>query len=251
MTDNNSPTAGLLIIGNEILSGRTQDVNLNAIAKKLGSVGIPLREARIVPDVEKEIVSAVNAMRSHYTYLFTTGGIGPTHDDITVDSIAAAFGVPVIEHPEARALLLAYYGAEKMTTARLRMARVPEGAKLVANPISAAPGILMDNVYILAGVPDIMQAMMDGIVSTLRHGSKLHSIAVSGFVAESLIAVKLGEIAARFAQLDIGSYPWVRDSKFGTALVTRGTDETVVRQAADQILALVKEFDENAILLVE
>jgi molybdenum cofactor synthesis domain-containing protein len=235
-----APTAALLIIGNEILSGRTQDTNLNALAKKLGAVGVALREARVVPDIQAEIVFALNELRARYTYVFTTGGIGPTHDDITVDAVAAAFKVDVVEHPDARALLLAHYGAAHLTAARLRMARVPQGATLVANPISSAPGMKVDNVFVLAGVPNIMQAMLDGIVPTLRHGPVTHSRTVSGFIAESVVADELGAIAARYPQLDIGSYPWVRESKFGTALVTRGTDEAAVAAVTDEIAEMVK-----------
>jgi molybdopterin-biosynthesis enzyme MoeA-like protein len=242
------PTAALLIIGNEILSGRTQDVNLNAIATKLGAIGIPLKEARIVPDIEAEIVDSLNALRARYTYVFTTGGIGPTHDDITVDAVAIAFGVPVIENAEARALLATHYGAENLTPARLRMARIPQGATLVANPISFAPGIKIDNVYVLAGVPSIMQAMMDGLVATLRHGPAMYSMTVSGFIGESVIAEELGAIAARYPQLDIGSYPWMRQGKFGTALVSRGTDKEAVRRASDEIFALVQSKKVEATL---
>ena len=233
-------TAALLIIGNEILSGRTQDINLNAIAKKLGDVGIPLKEARVVPDIERDIVHAINALREIYTYVFTTGGIGPTHDDITVDAIAVAFDVPVVEDPQARHLLTEYYGAEKLTPARLRMARVPQGATLIKNPISSAPGIKIDNVYIMAGVPEIMQGMMDGVTATLRHGPAMHSLTVSGSIAESLIAEELGQIAKRFPHIDIGSYPWVRQGKFGTALVSRGTDAAGVGKAADEIAELLQ-----------
>ena len=186
-----------------------------------------------------EIVAAINTLRARYTYVFTTGGIGPTHDDITVDAVAAAFGVEVIEHPKARALLTAHYG-EKINAARMRMARTPKGATLVANPISKAPGMKIDNVYVLAGVPDIMRAMLDGIISTLQHGPALHSLTVSGFIAESLIAEELGTIAARFPQLDIGSYPWVKDGRFGTALVARGIDKAAVHKAAVEIAAAVK-----------
>lgn len=234
------PTAALLIIGNEILSGRTQDVNLVAAAEKLGAIGIPLKEVRIVPDIEADIVGAVNALRASYTYVFTTGGIGPTHDDITVDAIAAAFGASVVEHSEARALLAAHYGAENLTPARLRMARTPQGATLVANPVSFAPGIKIENVYVLAGVPSIMRAMMDGIVATLRHGPAMHSLSVSAFIGESAIAEELGAIAARYPQIDIGSYPWMKQGKFGTSLVSRGTDKTSVRRATDEIMALLK-----------
>jgi molybdopterin-biosynthesis enzyme MoeA-like protein len=185
-------------------------------------------------------LAAVNALRARYTYVFTTGGIGPTHDDITVDSIASAFGVNVIDHPVARALLLSHYGEAKATPARMRMARVPDGATLIANPISAAPGMKIGNVHILAGVPDIMAAMLDSVVAGLRHGPAIHSHSVSGFVAESTVAEELAAIAARFPSLDIGSYPWVRDGKFGTALVTRGTDGAAVEQATKAIADMVR-----------
>lgn len=243
-----APTAALLIIGNEILSGRTQDVNLNAVAKTLGTIGVPVKEVRVVPDIEADIVSALNALRERYTYVFTTGGIGPTHDDITVDAVAVAFGVPVIEDPRARALLGAHFGAENLTSASLRMARVPQGATLIENPISTAPGIKIDNVYVLAGVPNIMRGMMDSIVATLRHGPAMHSLTVSGYVTESSIADELRAIAGRYAHIDVGSYPWVRKGKFGTALVARGADEKAVRLAADEILAMVKSKGVEAIL---
>ncbi|MDE2029500.1 MAG: competence/damage-inducible protein A [Alphaproteobacteria bacterium] len=239
MTVGQDPTAAVLIIGNEILSGRTQDVNLNAIARGLGAVGIPVREARVVPDTRSAIVEALNILRAQHTYVFTTGGIGPTHDDITVDAVAAAFGVPAIENPAARAVLVDHYGADRLTPARLRMARTPQGAELVANPVSAAPGIKIGNVFILAGVPDVMRAMLDGIIPTLRPGPAIYSKTVSAYIAESVIAEGLGAIAARFAQLDIGSYPWVRDGRFGTALVARGTDEQAVAKAAEEIMELV------------
>jgi len=241
-----NPTAAVLIIGNEILSGRTQDSNLHYIAQKLTSIGIRMMEARVVPDVEAEIVAAVNTLRQKYTYVFTTGGIGPTHDDITADSIAAAFGVPVIEHPEARARLEKHYTAENLTPARLRMARVPANATLIDNPISSAPGIKVDNVYVMAGVPKIMQGMIDGIAATLQHGAAIHSVSVSGYVAESVVATELGDIAARFPQLDIGSYPWMRGARFGTALVTRGTDKSAVDDAVALILKLMQSHDPNA-----
>jgi len=247
MNESNSvltaPTAAVLIIGNEILSGRTQDINLNYIAKKLTTNGVRLAEARIVPDITNEIVSAVNALRQRYTYIFTTGGIGPTHDDITADSIGAAFGLPVIEHPAARALLEKYYTKENLTPARLRMTRVPETAALIDNPLSAAPGFQIENVYVMAGVPAIMQAMLDSVVAKLRHGPAIHSLSVSGYVAESVVAAELAEIAARYPQLDIGSYPWVKNARYGTALVTRGTDAAAIRAATAEIHALVIKHD--------
>jgi molybdopterin-biosynthesis enzyme MoeA-like protein len=249
--NNDTPTAGLLIIGNEILSGRTQDVNLNAAALKLAGVGIPLKEVRVVPDIERDIIAALNTLRGRYTYVFTTGGIGPTHDDITVDAVASAFGVPVIEDDQAVRLLTGHYGPEGLTTARRRMARIPKGSSLISNPISAAPGIKIDNVYVLAGVPNIMQAMMDGIVVTLRPGPKIYSLTVSAFVGESFIAEDLAALAARYPDLDIGSYPWMRHGNFGTALVTRGADKEAVRKASNDILELARNKKVEATLMEE
>jgi molybdenum cofactor synthesis domain-containing protein len=239
MSDTN-PTAALLIIGNEILSGRTEDANLNFIAKKLGAIGVPLKEVRVVPDIEADIVDALNPLRKRYTYVFTTGGIGSTHDDITADAVAAAFGVPVDEDPRARALLAAHFGEKNLTVARLRMARMPRGAELIENPVSVAPGIKMANVYVMAGIPEIMQSMMDGIVPNLRRGPATLSLTVSGLVAEGRLAEELRALAARFPNVDIGSYPWMREEKFGTALVARGTDFDMVQKAAVELRALIK-----------
>jgi molybdenum cofactor synthesis domain-containing protein len=243
-----NPTAALLIIGNEILSGRTQDANLNFIAKKLGTIGIPLKEARVVPDIEADIISALNNLRERYTYVFTTGGIGPTHDDITVDAIAAAFGLPVVEHPQAKELLASHFGKKNLTEARLRMARMPQGATLIDNPVSAVPGIKIDNVYMFAGVPEIMQSMMGSVTSSLRHGPAMHSVTVSGVVAESVVADELRALAGRFPSVDIGSYPWMREEKFGTALVVRGTDADAVHQVAEELVDLIKAQGVEAIL---
>jgi len=243
-----NPTAALLIIGNEILSGRTPDANLNFIAKKLGTVGIPLKEARVVPDIEADIVAALNALRKRYTYVFTTGGIGSTHDDISVDAVAVAFGLPVVEHPGAKAMLAAHFGKDKLTPARLRMARVPKGASLIDNPASAVPGVKIDNVYMLAGVPEIMQSMMDSVVAGLRHGPKMISVTVSGVVAESDIADELRALASRHASVDIGSYPWMREERFGTALVARGINAKSVQKAADELLVLMKKKDPKSTL---
>jgi len=239
MTEMSNPTAAVLIIGNEILSVRTQDSNLNSIAKKLSSLGIKLKEARVVPDVEDEIIAALNALRNRYTYVFTTGGIGATHDDITADSVARAFGLPIIENPEARARLEAHYTPANLNAARLRMARMPEGAALIDNPVSVAPGFRIENVYVMAGVPNIMQAMLDGVVAGLKHGATIYSVSVSGPVPENNVAEELGAIAANYPHLDIGSYPWFRVGKWGTALVVRGTDKVLVDEAADKLFALM------------
>jgi molybdenum cofactor synthesis domain-containing protein len=243
MSQSEIPTAAVLIIGNEILSGRTQDSNLNVIAQKLTAIGVRLAEARVVSDIEHEIVTAVNALRAKYTTVITTGGIGPTHDDITADSIAKAFGVVAAEHPEARARLAAYYTSANLTESRLRMARIPVGASLIDNPVSIAPGFHIGNVYVLAGVPAIMAAMLDNVVAGLKHGPAIHTRTVSGSVAESVVAEELGQIAATYPALDIGSYPFVRNNRFGTALVTRGIDAAQVAEASDKIFALVAKHN--------
>ena len=242
LTDSPAPTAAVLIIGNEILSGRTQDTNLNHIAKQLAARGIRLAEARVVPDIEDEIVAAVWALSTKYNYLFTTGGIGPTHDDITVDAIAKAFGKQVVVHPEARARLEKHYGEGNVTPARLRMARVPEGAALVDNPVSAAPGIRIGNIFIMAGVPAIMRAMVDGIVPTLAGGPVVLARSIACEVAESVLAEALGAIQLAYPNVDIGSYPWFRAGRFGVSLVARGTDTAVLDAVAKEIAAMIRSL---------
>ena len=241
-TDSPAPTAAVLIIGNEILSGRTQDVNLNWIANRLTARGIRLAEARVVADIEDEIVAAVRTLSGRYTYLFTTGGIGPTHDDITVDAIAKAFNRPVIVHPEAERRLIAHYGEGKVTPGRLRMARTPEGAELIENAVSGAPGIRLANVYIMAGVPAIMRAMIDHIVPTLPGGPVVLSRSVACLIGESILAEPLGTIQAAHPEVDIGSYPWFRNNQFGVSLVARGIDpaalDVVVGEISEMIRAL-------------
>ena len=234
-------TAALVIIGNEILSGRTQDKNLAHLAMKLNAAGIQLREVRVVPDIEAEIVAAVNAVRARYDYVFTTGGIGPTHDDITTASIAAAFGVAVIRHPEAEAALRAHYGAE-INDARLKMAEVPEGATLIPNAISVAPGFRMENVFVFAGVPRIMQAMLDAALPHLVGGATVHSASIATNLLEGTIAAGLTEIQARYADVDIGSYPTYESAQgYRTTLVLRSPDtqrnDAARREIADLITA--------------
>jgi molybdenum cofactor synthesis domain-containing protein len=233
-------TAAVLIIGNEILSGRTQDVNLAFLAKSLNEIGVRLREARVVADVEAEIVAAVNELRARWTYVFTTGGIGPTHDDITAECIAKAFGVPLIRHPEAEARLRAHYDPDKLNEARLRMANTPEGATLIDNPVSIAPGFRIGNVFVMAGVPAIMQAMFDGLKGGLRGGAPVRSVTVPAYIAEGTIAKDLGALQARFPELDIGSYPFFRAGKFGTSLVLRGTDAGKLALAEAELRALIR-----------
>jgi molybdenum cofactor synthesis domain-containing protein len=235
-----SVTAALLVIGDEILSGRTKDKNIGYIAEYLTGIGIDLREVRVVPDVEDEIVAAVNALRGRYTYLFTTGGIGPTHDDITADSVAKAFGVPIDVDPRAVAVMRERYKPEDLNEARLRMARIPEGADLVANPISKAPGFRLGNVIVMAGVPSIMQAMLDNVASTLETGARMIVETIdAGGVPEGLYAAGLGEIAARHDGVSIGSYPAFTAAGFANQIVVRGKDRAAVDAAADAVRALV------------
>lgn len=245
--ENRAVTAAVLIIGNEILSGRTQDVNLGFLARELGQLGIRVREARVVPDVEAEIVAAVNHCRHRYDLVFTTGGIGPTHDDITSPSVAKAFGVEWVRHPEAVQLLARHYEGAMLNEARLRMATVPEGARLIDNPVSTAPGFQIGNVYVLAGVPSIMRAMFDGLKSRLPGGRAVASRTVSTFLGEGTIAEALGALQARFPGLEIGSYPFFRRGKFGTSLVIRGTDETDLDAAAEGLRALIRNHGDDPI----
>ncbi len=229
-------TAGLVVIGDEILSGRTQDRNIAQVATWLNVQGIRLAEVRVVPDIEERIVEAVNALRAANDYLFTTGGIGPTHDDITVDSIARALGVGVVVHPEARAVLEAYY-ADKggLTEARLRMARVPQGAELIRNYLSGAPGIRLGNIFILAGVPHICAGMLDSLTGTLEGGRPLASMTVGAWAAESEVADLLRETEQAQPGVAIGSYPFFKQGKVGANFVVRSEDEQLARKVAGDL----------------
>jgi molybdenum cofactor synthesis domain-containing protein len=218
-------TAALVIIGDEILSGRTQDKNISQIALWLNVQGIRLREVRVVPDVEDAIVEAVNMLRARNDYLFTTGGIGPTHDDITVDAIAKALGVPVVLHPIAKEILERYYETRGgVTEQRLRMARVPEGADLIPNKMSGAPGIKTGNIFIMAGVPHITAGMLDALTGTLEGGAPLLSHQIGCWVAESEIAKLLGDTEKAHEGCQIGSYPFFREGRVGANFVIRSTD---------------------------
>ncbi|HUE79418.1 MAG TPA: molybdopterin-binding protein [Sphingomicrobium sp.] len=232
-------TAGLVVIGDEILSGRTQDRNIAQVASWLNEQGIRLAEARVVPDEVGRIAEAVNALRGSHDYLFTTGGIGPTHDDITVDSIAAAFGVPVVVHPEARAILEEYYrargGTGELTEARLRMARVPQGAELIANPTSGAPGVRIGNVLILAGVPHIAASMLEALAGTLEGGRPLVSVTLGAYAAESDVADLLRKAEDRHPGVSVGSYPFFRDGRYGANFVMRSDDGEAARRCADEL----------------
>ena len=234
-------TAAILVIGDEILSGRTKDKNIGHIAETLGGVGIDLREVRIVPDIEAEIVEALNALRARYDYVFTTGGIGPTHDDITADSVAKAFGVAIDHDPRAVAMLKERYAEGDLNEARLRMARIPAGADLVENPISKAPGFRIGNVIVMAGVPSIMQRMLDNVLPTLRTGSTMivETIEAGPGVGEGMIGTPLAAIAAEHPAVSIGSYPSFDAQGFKTSLVVRGKDVDAVAAAKTAILAML------------
>ncbi|NVJ96855.1 MAG: competence/damage-inducible protein A [Alphaproteobacteria bacterium] len=229
--------AALVIIGDEILSGRTKDANLSYLALWLNEVGIQLSEVRVVPDVVEEIADAVNAVRSKFDYVFTTGGIGPTHDDITVDSIAVAFGVPVVVHPEAYRRMAEYYGEENFTDARKRMTRVPEGGELIDNPVSIAPGIRIDNVFIMAGVPKIMQSMLEGVRPLLRTGRKVWTQSVTIHAPESKMADDLGRIQEKYPETSIGSYPFYGQG-YGANIVIRSADQDSIYAAMKAVLAM-------------
>ena len=230
-TNTKLPNAAMLVIGDEILSGRTQDCNTQVIASKLTEVGIHLAEVRVVSDSSSEIVSAVNTLRSIYTYLFTSGGIGPTHDDITADAIAQAFEVGISVREDAKLILGSNYkdGEKSLNEARLRMARIPDGAILIDNPISKAPGFSLQNVYVMAGVPSIFKAMVDSIIPTLVGGPPLLSISIKFLRPESEIAKDLGVIASCFSSASIGSYPFSMDGVHGTNVVVRHCDLKILR----------------------
>lgn len=233
-------TACVLIIGNEILSGRTPDANLAFLAEGLNEVGIRLREARVIPDDREMIVRTLNDVRVTFDYVFTTGGIGPTHDDITSACVAEAFGVPLIVHPEARRLLESHYPPGGLNEARLRMAQVPDGAVLLPNPISRAPGFRIGNVHVLAGVPQIMQATFNELKHRLRGGARMLSRSVSCALAEGTLAKDLGALQDRYGDLEIGSYPYFRRSDFGVTLVIRGIDRARILAAAEELKDIIR-----------
>ncbi len=240
------PTAAVLLIGDELLSGRTRDINLQQIAQYLEPIGIPVRECRTVPDVEEEIVAAVNALRAKYTYVFTTGGIGPTHDDITADAIAAAFKTGISEHPEVLAEMAERYKAmnTEFTPARRRMARIPHGATIVKNPVSGAPGFQMENVFTMAGVPQIARAMLEDIGPRLKGGARVHKVQLRGpGLREGDLAEPLGAIAKAHPGVSIGSYPWyVSMGDTGVALVARSTDVPALEAVRAELEALIRRL---------
>jgi len=239
-----NPTAAILIIGNEILSGRTQDINVQFIAKRLAARGIKLQEVRVVPDVPERIIGAVNELRAAYGSVFTTGGIGPTHDDITSECIAAAFGVPWELHAETFAEMQAYMLPEKFNAARQRMATMPRGAVPIRNEASVAPGFSIGNVHVMAGVPRIMQSMFIALEPSLPAGEPIEMRAVYGMgVMEGAIAAGLSAIQDKFAQVDLGSYPFRQGSEWGVAFVAKGTDVAALEAAIAEATALLATQD--------
>ena len=249
MATSDRVTAAVLIIGDEILSGRTQDTNLNFIAKYLATYGVDLAEARVVPDIEDEIVTALNHLRGRYDYVITTGGIGPTHDDITADSVAKAFGVPLYEHPEIIAMMTARWQGE-LNAARRRMARVPEGGSLVKNAVQGPPGFQIGNVFVLAGVPAIMRGMMDDVGPRLRTGKVViaRTVRVTGS-GEGVIAAPLETLAKAHPDLSLGSYPFYGEGGVGSNLVIRGRDADEVAATVEALVAVLKEIGVADILV--
>ena len=238
-----SVTAALLVIGDEILSGRTKDQNISYIAGYLAKIGIDLCEVRIVPDTASEIIAAVNALRARYDYLFTTGGIGPTHDDITADAVAAALGVEISEDPRAITLLLEIIVPEDLNEARRRMARIPHGAELIDNRISKAPGFKIENVIVLAGVPAIMQVMLDAIAPQLVRGALVIAETIfAGNLREGDYAAALEKLAAASPELTFGSYPAFRDGRFHNEIVVRGKDAAKVAKVAAAVQAMIEDL---------
>ncbi len=244
-------TAAVLLIGDELLSGRTKDINLGHIAETMTGIAIEVREARFVADEEDEIVAALNALRERYDYVFTTGGIGPTHDDITADSVAKAFGVEISVSDEAVRVMKERYPDRELNEARLRMARIPHGASLVANPVSAAPGFNIGNVFVMAGVPRIMQAMLANIVPTLERGKPLLSRSIRVDTGEGNLAGPLKAIQDRYPGVSMGSYPFEEDGKFGANVVLRSKDEAALEQAEKEVQAMADELKGMPITVVK
>ena len=244
-------TAAVLIIGDEILSGRTQDTNLNFIAKYLGTFGIDLAEARVVGDLKDEIITALNALRGRYDYVITTGGIGPTHDDITADCVAEAFGVALYEHPEILAMMAARWQGD-INPARRRMARVPQGGSLVKNPVQGPPGFQIGNVFVLAGVPMIMRGMMEDVGPRMRPGAVViaRTVRVEG-AGESLMAAPLEAVAKAHPSLSLGSYPFFGPDGFGSNLVVRGRDEAEVLATVEELIGVLGDVGAKSITKVE
>lgn len=234
-----NPTAAMLVIGDEILSGRTRDANMHHLAQELSARGIDLKEVRVVADEPDAIMAAVRALSATYTHVFTSGGIGPTHDDITADNVARAFDMPIGVRDDARTLLEAHYAksGRELNEARLRMARIPDGATLIDNPVSTAPGFTLKNVHVMAGVPQIFQVMLQSLLPKLSGGSPVLSRAIEVFRPEGDIAGPLGDLAKAYPEISMGSYPFVREGRFGANIVMRGTDPAQLSKAMDGLRA--------------
>ena len=251
MAETERVTAAVLIIGDEILSGRTQDTNLNFIAKYLGTFGIDLAEARVVGDLKDEIIAALNHLRARYDYVITTGGIGPTHDDITADCVAEAFGVTLYEHPDIIAMMAARWAGE-LNPARRRMARVPDGGSLVKNPVQGPPGFQIGNVFVLAGVPMIMRGMMEDVGRRMRPGAVViaRTVRVEG-AGESMMAAPLEAVAKAHPALSLGSYPFFGPEGFGSNLVVRGRDEGEVLATVEELIGVLADVGAKSITRVD
>ena len=247
MNGDKTVTACVLIIGNEVLSGRTEDANLNWLASRMTEDGIRLSEARVIPDVEDVIVAAVNECRTKYDYVFTTGGIGPTHDDITAAAIAKAFGVAIERNRKAVALLETFISKDRLNEARLKMADIPVGGELIDNAVSKAPGFKMENVYVMAGVPSIMRAMYDGFRHTLSGGPRMLSRSVATMLPEGAVAEGLGKIQDQHPNVDLGSYPYFRGGKFGVSLVCRSTDEAELESTTEEVREMIRALGSQPI----
>ncbi|MDC1302387.1 molybdopterin-binding protein [Pelagibacterales bacterium] len=234
--------AALIIIGNEILSGRTKDKNLAYLAEWLNEIGIQLYEVRVIRDDEKEIIDCVNLLRKKYDYVFTTGGIGPTHDDITTESIARAFNVELETNPEALKILQSYYKEGELNEARLKMTLLPKGAELVENPVTKAPGFKMENVFVMAGIPSIMQGMLEGAKIFLKIGNKMTSKSIDVFMPESYVAEELSKMQDNFPEVEIGSYPFNKEGQFGTSLVMRSANLDKLERCASDVAKMVKNL---------
>ncbi len=232
-------TACVLIIGNEILSGRTQDTNLRHITIQLNEWGVRVREARVIPDIESVIVDTVRTLRTQFDYIFTTGGIGPTHDDITAACIAKAFDRELVIHPEIARLIQSRAAPPEVMAARMLMARVPEGAGLIGNPTGGPPGFCVENVYVMAGIPAVMQGMLSTLAGKLRGGAPVRSRSVTAYLAESQIAGPLGRIQNRYPDIDLGSYPFSREARYGTTLVMRGTEAAALDAMLEDVIAMI------------
>jgi len=248
----NNPTAAVLMIGNELLTGRTQDINLKTIAERLGTIGVRVCEARIIADDASSIVAAINALRAKYDYVFTTGGIGPTHDDITAQCVADAFGEPLLQHPHAVSLLQDYFKSRdiQVNEARMRMANVPNGGTLIDNPVSVAPGFVVENVYVMAGVPKIMQAMLENILPMLKRGTTVSSVSVLCTLGEGTISAPLEALQAKYgASIEFGSYPGKEGVAGKVSLVARGTDSEKLNRARKDLNEMVRSLGGEVVSL--